>query len=50
MLILDLVHISTLRSGSHSPLSVQVAELGPMSSSSGGQLKVTVSPSIGKSS
>ena len=44
------VHCSPLGSGSHSPVSVQVVELGPMSDSSGGQLKVIVIPSIDKMS
>ena len=37
-------------SGSHSPFSVQVDELGPVSASPGGQLNLTVLPSIGKTS
>ena len=44
------VHRSPLGSGSHSPVSVQVAKLGPMSDNSGGQLKLIVIPSIDKMS
>ena len=42
-------HISPLGSGSHSPFPVHIDELDPVSTSPGGQLKVTVLPSIGKS-
>ena len=41
-------HINLLMSGSHSPFSVQVAELGPVSSSPGGQVNLIVLPCIGK--
>ena len=41
-------HVSPLGSGSHSPFPVQVIELGPISASPGGQLKLKVAPSIGK--
>ena len=42
------MHISLLVSGSHSPFSMHVAESGPsLSTSPGGQLKVTVLPSTG---
>ena len=39
--------MSPLGSGSHSPFSVHVAELGPVSSHPGGQLNLIVLPSIG---
>ena len=42
------LHIKQLRSGSHFPLSAQVAELGPINSSPGGQLNLMVVPSISK--
>ena len=49
MLILNLPpHISPLGSGSHSPFPVHIVELGPVSTSPGGQLNLTVLPSIGK--
>ena len=41
--------MSPLGSGSHSPFPIQVDELGPVSTSPGGQLKVVVVPSTGKS-
>ena len=41
-------HVSPLGSGSHSPFPVQVVELGPISASPGGQLKLKVAPSFGK--
>ena len=41
-------HASPLGSGSHSPFPVQVVELGPISASPGGQLKLKVVPSFGK--
>ena len=41
-------HVSPLGSGSHSPFPLQVVEFGPISASSGGQLKVNVAPSFGK--
>ena len=51
MLILNLPpHISPLGSGFHSPFPVHVAELGPVSTSPGRQLNLTVLPSIGKPS
>ena len=43
----DSLHVSQLGSGSHSPFSAHVAELDPLSSSPGGQLKLTVRPSTG---
>jgi hypothetical protein len=43
----DELHMSPLGSGSHSPFPVHVAELGPVSTDPGGQLKVTVHPSSG---
>jgi hypothetical protein len=42
------VHTGSLGSGSHSPVSVQVVEFGPISASPGGQLKLKVVPSTGK--
>ena len=42
-------HSSPLGSGSHSPFPVHIDELDPVSTSPGGQLKVTMLPSIGKS-
>ena len=47
VLPLESLHVSPLGSGSHSPFSVQVAELGPMSTSPGGQLNIMVLPSTG---
>ena len=44
------LHMILLGSGSHTPFHVQVAELGPISSSPGGQLKVIVLPSTDKPS
>jgi hypothetical protein len=41
-------HTSPFGSGSHSPVSVQVVKLGPISASPGGQLKLKVVPSTGK--
>ena len=38
------IHIASLGSGSHSPVSVQVVELGPISARPGGHLKVKVVP------
>ena len=38
------IHTASLGSGSHSPVSVQVVELGPTSARSGGHLKVKVAP------
>ena len=43
-------HSSPFGSGSHSPFPVHIDELDPVSTSPGEQLKVTVLPSIGKSS
>ena len=40
--------MSPLGSGFHFPFSMHVAELGPVSTSPGGQLNMTVFPSIGK--
>ena len=42
------LHLSLLVSGSHFPHAVHVAELGPLSTSPGEQLKVTVLPSTDK--
>ena len=45
------LHIRPLGSGSHSPLSLQIAILdSPTSSSPGGQMNLIVFPSIGKPS
>ena len=46
----ELLHISPLGSGSHSPLFVQVAisELAPINSIPGGQLNIAILPSTGK--
>ena len=44
------LHINPLGLGSHSPFPVQVAELDPLSTSPGGQLKVIVLPSTGTKS
>lgn len=41
------LHMTPLRSGPHTPFSVQVAELGPTSSIPGGQLNLIVLPSTG---
>ena len=38
------IHTASLGSGSHSPVSVQVVELGPISARPRGQLKVKVVP------
>ena len=40
--------MSWLGSGSHTPFSIHVAELGPMSTIPAGQLKLTVLPSTCK--
>ena len=50
-LLPELSHITVLRSGSHSPFDVQVAELDLMRANPGGQLKLMIVPSLnGKSS
>ena len=41
------LHFVPFESGSHSPLPIQVDVLDPVSISPGGQLKVTVVPSVG---
>ena len=38
------IHIASLGSGSHSPVSMQVVELGPISARPEGHLKVKVVP------
>ena len=46
----ELLHMSPLKSGPHSPFPVQVAELGPINSNPGGQLNLIVLPFTGTSS
>ena len=43
---LPFVHITPLGSGSHSPLSIQVVELGPTRDRSDGQVKLKVVPKL----
>ena len=47
LLPLESLHVTPLGSGSHSPFSVQVAELGPVIINPGGQLNLIVVPSTG---
>ena len=42
------MHSSSCGSGSHSPFPIQVDELVPLRLRPGGQMKLTVAPSIGR--
>lgn len=48
MLPFDSIHVNPFGLSSHRPFSEQVAELAPISTDPGGQLSLTVLPSIGK--